>query len=316
MAKRSFDIGPKRTAAPAPARKRRRAKKEEPKKSSHPRLSTRAPRRKLRDRRREELTRNAFLIAAGALIAVGAVVYLLWLPAVRISEVHAAGFGDAAALESIAGAQLKGTYGGVLPKNSFFFYPEAQIRSAILDEYPAISAVSVSRNGFDSLSLKAIARVSAFWWCGTPASLSDAHGGCYEADAEGLVFAPAIEPDAAASSSPSNMLRVYADLDAASSTDTYPLRARVEGAGSLPAILRFVRSIQALGVPVASIAIRADEADLFVPPSTRITYVVGHEAAAAASAEAAFKDLNLVDGSLVYVDLRFDGKVYIKRKGE
>ncbi|HRH24694.1 MAG TPA: hypothetical protein PK109_03875, partial [Candidatus Paceibacterota bacterium] len=60
--------------------------------------------------------------------------------------------------------------------------------------------------------------------------------------------------------------------------------------------------------------IRGDEADLFVPPGTRVTYVVGQEVEAAKSAEAAFKGLNLVDGSLLYVDLRFDGKVYVKRR--
>lgn len=319
MARRSFDIGPKRApAAPTRRRRRRHAPKEEPKKASHPRLATRAPKRKLRDRRREALMRNATLTVLAALALAGGIVYLLWLPEVRITSVKAAGFGDAGALESIAAEELKGTYGGILPKDSFFFYPERAIRAAILKRYPAVSAVSVSRTGFDAIALRASERVAAFWWCGVPENLSARTGNCYEADVEGLVFAPAAERAAeeATSSAPNDTLRVYAELDAADAGDSYPLRARVLGAGSLPDILRFARAIKSLGVPIASIAIRGDEADLFVPPSTRITYVVGHEQTAASSAEAAFKGLNLVDGSLVYVDLRFDGKVYIKRKGE
>ncbi len=314
MARRSFDIGPKRSE-PAPRRKRR-VKKEEPKKTSHPRLSTRAPKRKLRDRRREEMVRTLTILVAGVLLAAGVVVYLLWRPEVRISQVTASGAGDAEVLSSIASAELKGTYGGVFPRDSFFFYPERAIRASILKRYPAISAVSVSRTGFDAIAVKASGRVSAFWWCGTPAQLSAAEGGCYEADVEGLVFSSAVETEETASSTPSDTLRVYAELDAASSTDSYPLRARVLGADSLPDILRFARAVKTLGVPVASVAIRGDEADLFVPPSTRITYVVGHESEAAKSAEAAFRTLNLVDGSLVYVDLRFPGKVYLKRAGE
>lgn len=318
MARRSFDIGPKRPAAAPSARKKKRKAPKEEKKASHPRLSTRAPKRKLRDRRREETFRNMGLIVAGALIAVGAVVYLLWRPEIRISKVEAAGTGDATALESLASAELQGTYSGVLPKNSFFFYPERSIRASILKRYPSISAVSVSRTGFDSIALKTSERVSAFWWCGTPGNLSALEGSCYEADVEGLVFSPAVEVSAqmASTSAPSDTLRVYADLDTAEAGDSYPLRARVLGAEKLPDILRFARAIKSLGIPIASVAIRGDEADLFVPPSTRITYVVGHEQAAAKSAEAAFKSLNLVDGSLIYVDLRFDGKVYLKRMGE
>lgn len=317
MARRSFDIGPKR-AAPAVAKPRRRKAPKEEKKATHPRLSTRAPKKKLRDRRREEVTRNIALVAGAILVVAGIVIYLFWRPEIRISKVEASGFGDTSSIESLASAELKGTYSGILPKNSFFFYPERAIRASILKRYPAISAVSVSRTGFDSIALKASERVSAFWWCGTPANLSAQEGNCYQADVEGLVFAPAAELSAeeAASSTPSDMLRVYAELDGAGADDAYPLRARVLGAGSLPDILRFARAVKTLGVPVASVAIRGDEADLFVPPSTRITYVVGHEAQAARSAEAAFKGLNLVDGSLVYVDLRFDGKVYLKRKGE
>ncbi len=314
MARRSFDIGPKKSAPAPVSRSRKKGKAKKEAKNTHPRLSTRAPKRKLRDRRREELVRNAVLLSIGVLAVAGIAVYLLWLPEVRISRVEAAGFTDADSVKAIAEDELHGTYMSVLPKNSFFFYPERAIRASVLERYPAVAAVSVSRTGFDSIALKASERVSAFWWCGTPSNLSAKTGNCYESDVEGLVFAPASE--SGASTTPNDMLRVYAELDTASSTDSYPLRARVMGADSLPDVLRFARAVKMLGVPVASVAIRGDEADLFVPPSTRITYVVGHEQAAAKSAEAAFKGLNLVDGSLVYVDLRFDGKVYLKRVGE
>jgi cell division septal protein FtsQ len=320
MAKRSFDIGPKRKDAAPQARrkKRRKQKKEELKKTTHPRLSTRSPKRKLRDRRREEQMRHLGIMVASVAITAGIILYILWLPGIRISTVRASGFGDVESLEAIAKSELKGTYGGIIPKNSFLFYPERAIRAAILEEFPGIAAVSISRTSLDAISLKASERTSAFWWCGTPGNLSARTGTCYEADAEGLVFARAVESSAeeATSTAVASELRVYAELDAASSTGAYPIKARVMGASALPNILKFVKTTKALGVPVASIAIRGDEADLFVPPTTRITYVVGHENEAAKSASAAFPTLNLVDGSLIYVDLRFDGKVYLKRVGE
>ncbi len=313
MAKRSFDIGPKRRKAATPASKAKPAKK-----NTHPRLATRAPKRKLKDRRREEGVRTLGFMVFSVLVATGAILYVLWLPALRITEARVQGYGNAEAIETIAKAELKGTYGGIVPKNSFFFYPERTIRAAILEEFPAIAAVSVSRTDMHAIALKTTPRASAFWWCGTPENLSAEIGNCYDADVEGLVFEKAVELSAevATSSASDHMLHVYAHLETGSTTDQYPLKARVEGAKMLPDVLRFVKAIQGFGVPVASIAIRGEEADLFVEPSTRITYVIGHEREAAKSAEAAFKKLNLVDGSLEYVDLRFDGKVYLKRRGE
>lgn len=313
MAKQSFDIKASRKKTAPPASKAKTQKKQ-----SHPRLATRAPKRKLRDRRREEFLRTVTLIVFGAAIVAGLLLYILWLPSLRIQSVHAEGYGSAESMERIAAAELKGTYAGMVPKNSFFFYPERAIRAAVLEAHPAVSAVSVSRTGFDSMLLKASARSSAFWWCGTPEQLSAKTGNCYETDAEGFVFEKAEEAgvEVVASSSASSMLIVYAELDSASSTASYPLRSRVLGATALTDVLRFVRAIETLGIPVASIAIRKDEAELFVAPSTRIQYVIGKEREAAKNAEAAFKGLNLLDGSIEYVDLRFDGKVYLKRTGE
>lgn len=309
MAKRSFDMSPKKKGAPAaPKRKPSGREKRE---SSHPVLSTRNQKRKLRDRRRDELAGKAGLIAAGIALAAGVILYVLWLPSIRIASAEAEGFPDAASASALALAELDGRYYGIFPRDSFFFYPERAVRDALLEEFPSVSSVSVSRDGFSSLRLEGRPRVAAFHWCGSPESLAAEDATCFQADAEGLVFLPA---DTGASSTP--MLHVYARLDTASTTGAYPLKARVEGAQHLPDILRFMRMLGSLGVSIASIAIRGDEADIFVAPSTRITYVVGHEKEAEKSAKAALPKLDLEDGSIVYVDLRFDGKVYLKRAGE
>ena len=317
MAKRSFDIGRKPvSASPRPKKRRRtKAKKEKPEKAkgTHPRLSTRSPKKKLRDRKRDAFTRTAVLTVLTLLACAGGLVYVFWLPSLRITEVSAADSPNPSLITSVTKQNLSGTYDGFIPKNSFFFYPEHSIRAAILDADPRIAAVSFTRTSFTALSIKTSPRVAAFLWCGSPASLSAEDTTCYEADSEGLVF---VQADTSASSTTNALLHVYANLDTSSTTGTYPLKARVEGSEKLPAILRFAHQIEKLKAPLASVAIRGDEADLFVAPSTRITYVIGHEKQAEESAQAALPKLTLTDGSLVYVDLRFDGKVYVKRKGE
>ncbi|MBU2330176.1 hypothetical protein KKG57_01780, partial [Patescibacteria group bacterium] len=65
---------------------------------------------------------------------------------------------------------------------------------------------------------------------------------------------------------------------------------------------------------VTSLAIRNDEADLYTTAGTRITYVLGQEQEAVITAASIFSQLNLNDGSVEYVDLRFAGKGYFKRR--
>jgi hypothetical protein len=84
----------------------------------------------------------------------------------------------------------------------------------------------------------------------------------------------------------------------------------------LPDILVFVKELKSLNLLPVSLAVRGDEADLFLPSGTRLTYVIGDEESALALLATTYTELNLADGSILYVDLRFPGKVYLKRRGE
>ncbi len=259
----------------------------------------------LKKRRKE--ARQKILIALGvlAVLLVAISFYVLWQPWLRIQDVTVSG-PHAEEARQIALQKIAGAHVMILPKSSIFFVPESDIRTAILAGYPDIEAVSLSANGLHTLTVTTLPRAQAFLWCGAAPGLSD--GTCYDANAEGLIF------DVASPESVSSSLRIYAPLDQ-SATDS-PIRAHVEGASSLPGVLQFVKALEVLGADVSSVALRADEADLFTRSGTRITYVLGHEEQAAGLAASAFPDLHVNDGTLEYVDLRFDGKIYSKKRGE
>lgn len=243
-----------------------------------------------------------------ALIALGGVIYELNTPGLRISHIEV--YGGDPALASYAYAAMQGTYLGIVPKNSTFLYPAGSIRSAILADHPDIAAISLFRNGFTGLSIKPSERVAIAKWCGlAPTPLGGAHGSdeyCYVFDANGYIFAPY------ASSTPTiNTFTLYAPL---SSTTEEPLRAILANVYQLPATFDFARQLGAFGSPVARIVIRGDEVDQFLASGTRVTYVLGDEQNAYTALVSAKDQLNLADGSLEYVDLRFDGKVYSKPK--
>jgi len=86
-------------------------------------------------------------------------------------------------------------------------------------------------------------------------------------------------------------------------------------AEKLPEAFNFARQLSTLGTPVISVSISDTAVDDLLKSGTHIFYVLGHEQTAFTALVSAKDKLNLADGSLDYVDLRFDGKMYLKRTG-
>lgn len=244
------------------------------------------------------------LIILFALLCTG-IVYELNQSAVRISRIQI--FGADQALADVVREAMQGNYFGIIPRDSTFFFPTSAIRSSIINKHPSIAAVSIFRNGLTGLSVKINDRVSIARWCGSSSSSQTATSSCYVFDANGYLFA------VAATSTPTlNTFVLFAPLEDAPSE---PLRAILAQEGKLPSVFDFARGLATRGSPTTHIVIHDDEVDNFLASGTRITYVLGHEHDAyTALVSASGGNINLADGSVDYVDLRFDGKVYFKKK--
>lgn len=313
--RKSWDVQPRRSAAapqhppakpqerPARAAKRKKARR------LRPVRQTRTPHSRAR-RAPSKDTQGIVLGLFLAALLIGGI-YVAWMPRFRVQAVAASG-PEQDGVAQAASNTLRGTYLFLLPHDSIFFYSPSKMRKAVLDAYPDIDAVSIHRSSFHSVSVLSIARASAFMWCGASIDTPYADGSCYDTDVSGLVFAPASDQERQASST----LRVFGVLDVGAVGSSSPVRAHVVGAAAIPNALRFVKAMRALGAPVSALALRDDEADLWLQGPTRITYLLGHEDQAAQLAVSAFPALNLTDHSIQYVDLRFEGKVYVKKAGQ
>lgn len=268
------------------------------------RLESKEP---LKKRRKKSQKALGIALCIVAFLLLGIMFYLAWLPALRISSIDARG-PHADEAKQLAQQTLWGTHAFVLPRNSLFFIPENDIRARILESHPDVEAVSISATGLTSLLVTTLPRAEAFVWCGTARDTSD--GSCYSANAEGLIFA-IVPPEVASTTA---ALRVYASVEGQEGES--PVKARIGYASRIPEVLRFVKAMQMLGANVVSVSFRDDEADLHTEAGTRITYVLGREQEAAGIAASVFPQLALNDGSIAYVDLRFSGKAYFKRKGD
>ncbi len=292
--------------------------------------------------RRRKRRRRGFLVFAVLLsVLLGAGVYGLSRPGVRISRIEI--FGADPSLAAIASTTMQGSYFGIIPRNSAFFVPVASIRSAILAAHPEIAAVSVFRDGFTGLSIKADDRTPLARWCGSPSATTSPadsplketipteDGSCYLFDTGGFVYATATEafPATGSASSSSGTADLHPDrtltpfvlFAALTGAPASPIGKTLEDADRLPAVLDFARRVGSLGPPVGAIVIRGAEVDFFlatstqgVPTGPRITYLLGDEQNALVALISAKGQLDLSDPALQYVDLRFSGRIYFKRR--
>jgi len=268
---------------------------------------------RLSARRRLRRRRAFFAFGILFLIVLGAIIYGLWQNSVRISRVQIFGppsleiLGVASAgdsLSSFAMQTIQGSYFGIIPRDSIFFFPESHIRAGILSNHPEFAAVSIFRNGLTGLSIKTDNRIPVARWCGSAPS-SATTSDCYFFDAKGFIYSAA-----ASSTSPINPFIVYESF----ANEGNPIGSTLPNFSDLPSAFDFARQIETLGSSVVSISFRNDEVDDYLASGTRITYVLGDEQNAFTALVSARANLNFSDGSLDYVDVRFDGKMYIKRK--
>ena len=261
----------------------------------------------LRARRKRARTRLLVLLLLLLVVIVGALFWLAWQPYFRISSIEV--FDADQSLASYAQTALACSYFGIIPRDSYFFVPEAKIRTEILEANPDIAAVSIFHAGATSLSIKASERTPIARWCGTTydesASTSPQSSTCYLFDAGGYVYATATNDTGL------NSFTVYQALTASSSD---PIGATLASASQLPDAFAFARQVSALGSPVESVVVRSDEVDDLLESGTRITYVLGQEQQAYSALDSAKGTMDLSDGSVDYVDLRFPGDIYVKQK--
>src|SRR3989344_2394509 len=249
-------------------------------------------------RRRRSLI--AFIILL--LLLLTAAVYGLQQSAVRISHVEVISAGDS--LSAYATSTMQGSYFGIIPRDSIFFFPEEQIRAKFLASNNDIAAVSIFRNGLTGISIKIDYRVPVARWCGISKTIGvDEY--CYLFDTDGLIYS------ASTTSQPINPFVVY---EALTSADAEPIGSTLPFAKDFPAIFDFARQLSTLGSPAISVSIHDGEVDNILVSGTRVTYVLGREQDAFTALVSSRDNFNLADGSVDYIDLRFGGKVYLKKK--
>lgn len=266
--------------------------------SSAPRTSER-----LRERRRRERKALRIALALGLVLLAAAALYGLQSPHVRIHAIEA--YGTDEPLVPLALDTLQGSYLGIIPRDSTFFYPEDALRARILATYGDIATVSLFRNGLTGLTIRISHRVPIARWCGTQyvhTLATSTPPGCYFFDDQGRLFATTSAEQVV------HDTLFFAPLPAEPAPGVI-----IPASNRLPELFNLAREIGTLGTRTHAVGREPDATTLYLESGTRLIYREGGEQAAFTALQSAKNNLDIADGSLEYVDLRFEGRLYLKR---
>ena len=279
-----------------------------------PRLS------ELKQKRRRVVFTKIFI----AVLAISVIVALLSifsrLPGLNINEVKVAdnNIVDEEAVKDLADKELAGKYFWLFSKTNILFYPQNKIRNSLLTQFPRIKDAKLSiENNRNTLTISIAEREPEYMWCGgiIPSLRSDDRDPkCYFMDSQGFIF------DKAPYFSPGVYFKFYGDLgvDGQSPEGKYFFQDKFND------LIEFKNIIERLDLKVGSFwQDNQGNASFYLETkSVASPFIIFkadgdfeqiaqnlETAIAAEPLKTEFKDKY---SSLLYIDLRFDNKVYYK----
>ncbi len=265
-------------------------------------MSRRKPLRspRLERKARRKRSRKIAALSLGALMVAGLAVYGLSRPELRLRSVEVVGADRVSAEVVNARVQdaLSRTILGFIPSSHVLFYPKTELTASLLKEFPALSNVAFSLQGFSSLRVFLHEREPRALWCaGTE---------CLLLDEMGLAFAPAEE----------SAERLYYQLSG-EGTAVLP-GTEVISRERLSELLLFLRKLENAGFTVERVLLKEQgELDVALRGGTRLLLREGQYERSLVNLKTllAADGLSLTkDGSLSasYIDLRYGNKIYFK----
>lgn len=153
------------------------------------RIKYRSP--ELIEKRRRTLKRWAWILGVGTIVLCVGVVFLLRMERFQIRETNIEGTKiiEKSAVQNLVDSSLTSSYLWVIPKTNTFLYSLNNLRKNLLGTFPGISALDVSRNGFQKLSIQITERKPKALWC--EEENEEGSSECYFVDDSGIVFSQA-----------------------------------------------------------------------------------------------------------------------------
>lgn len=266
----------------------------------------------LKKRRERAFLKRATVYVLGFAVILAGFTYLSSLSGLNIATVEAEGntIVDTEAIRAAAERELNGKYLWLFPKTNILFYPKNKIAEALGRELPRLGEIELAVKNDRVLLVSVTEREPAYTWCGE--KLEEPLEQCYFMDEHGYIF------DAAPYFSGDVYFKFFGNLD-----KNEPLGAQFAN-GLFENLNYFRKSLETFEIRPVALYLRADgDADIYLQsaknPEPKIIFRATDDGAklsenlsAALETEPLRTRMNKEYHKLMYLDLRFDNKVFSK----
>lgn len=274
-------------------------------------------------RKRKHAIASAILVSVALMMIVFGAAWIAYRPAIRIANVEVSGnrVMDSDTIASFVREQLQGTYLFLFPKDNTFLYPKHGITQDLLVSFARIRSADVARDGLTALAVNIRERAPFALWCGAIfENQNDDRETCYFTDSDGFIFAEAPH------FSDNVYLKFYAPLETPETETTAENRSPIASRFLSPDQFRNINLFHDLllrdGITISkAVAMPDGDWSFMMDEEGKILFNVAEDPMRlAADFESAFRaelgepnDPKLRN-NIDYVDLRFGGKVFFKKK--
>jgi hypothetical protein len=202
----------------------------------------------------------------------------------------------------IVNGRVEGKYLGLIPKSNFLLVREDAISEEILSKIPRVSSALVDTQGMDTLVIDISERKPSALYCEDVSDVGNPSK-CFFLDDTGNIFSKA--PDFSGS--------VYVIYSSEPAIEV-PLRTQLIEPGEFAEIRSFLSDISKVDLAPRAVVKRGAEYAAILSGGTELKWKSGQNLSALASDLTSFlndpKTKKIAFGDLLYIDLRFENKIY------
>ena len=268
--------------------------------------------REIKKRKKKILYVKIYLVIFVLAAMFTGLIFLSRSEKILIDNINISGNGAVATddIMKLTSQELLGNYFFVFPKRNIFIYPKIRIERSILENFKRISDVKIKINNLKEITVFVTEREGKYLWCDSSASDQER---CYFADRSGYIF------DQAPNFSGNSYFKFFGGIKAGKE----PIGSYILSVEEFERFLSFYDGVIIVTSPIKLIALEINENGdyKFSMEKTdgKIIFKRNNDFEkilenldSAIDSEPLKIDLAKKLESLIYIDLRFDNKVYFK----
>lgn len=247
-------------------------------------------------------------------------VYISRLSKININEIQVLGNKvlDVDKIKKVVQEQINGKYLWLFPKTNIFYYPKNVIEKELQNNFKRLDNISFSIKDRKVLEVSVNERIASYTWCGVVVPTSDNNQKCYFMDADGYIF------DDAPYFSPGVYFKFYGNSDGLNFESPSGVYFQKE---KFSKIVELKNNLESLKLNPTSFSVDPQGRGYFYLGNSEPSFGPEIKIQMDSDFEKIFENLQAAVtteplkskiknnlSSIIYIDLRFENKVYPKFK--